>query len=45
LIAKTYENIEKIGQFFGFFRPSDSIYKKIYTKYFYNSYETGGLEQ
>lgn len=45
LIAKTYENIEKIGQLFGFFRPSDSIYKKIYTKYFYNSYETKNLEQ
>ena len=45
LIAKTYENIEKIGQLFGFFRPSDSIFKKIYTRYFYNSYETRSLEQ
>lgn len=45
LIAKTYENIEKIGQLFGFFRPSDSIFKKIYTRYFYNSYETRNLEQ
>lgn len=43
LIPKIYKNIEKIGQFFGFFRTFESIYKKIYSKYYYISYksETG----
>ena len=40
LIPKTYKNIEKIGQFFGFFRTFESIYKKIYSKYYYASYKT-----
>jgi hypothetical protein len=40
LIPKKYENIEKIGQFFGFFKTFDSIYKKIYSKYYYISYQS-----
>lgn len=40
LIPKTYKNIEKIGQFFGFFRTFESIYKKIYSKYYYVSYKS-----
>lgn len=46
LIPKTYENIYKIGQFFGFFKTFDSIFKKIYSKYYYASYQSvKGIEQ
>ena len=45
LIPKTYENIYKIGQFFGFFKTFDSIFKKIYLKYYYASYQSIKTEQ
>ena len=45
LIPKTYENIYKIGQFFGFFKTFDSIFRKIYLKYYYASYQTKEIEQ
>lgn len=45
LIPKTYENIYKIGQFFGFFKTFDSIFRKIYLKYYYASYQTKETEQ
>ena len=45
LIPKTYENIYKIGQFFGFFKTFDSIFRKIYLKYYYASYQSIKTEQ
>jgi len=30
----------RIGQFFGFIKTFDSIYKKIYSKYYYTSYQS-----
>ena len=45
LIPKTYENIYKIGQFFGFFKTFDSIFRKIYLKYYYTSYQSIQTEQ
>ena len=40
LTPKTYENMYRIGQFFGFIKTFDSIYKKIYSKYYYTSYQS-----
>ena len=45
LIPKTYANIYKIGQFFGFFKTFDSIFNKIYLKYYYTSYQSIKTEQ
>lgn len=33
-IPKMYGNFERIGQLFGYFNSSDSIYKKIYNRYY-----------
>lgn len=40
-IPKMYGNFKRIGQFFGYFNSSESIYKKIYNRY-YQKYQTGG---
>ena len=42
-IAKMFGSFQRIGQLFGYFNSSDSIYKKIYNKY-YQSFSEDGNE-
>ena len=37
-IPKMYGNFKRIGQIFGYFNSSQSIYKKIYSRYYQSSY-------